>query len=299
LNFISLALQDGVARPAIMPVLLYSGHGADRIDAGCTGEAIALFEGMVRFLSNDDDLAFVIAHEMAHCFNGRASWAPSATRVPGASPIPFSGYSPSQEHQADAHALAYMYEAGFDMDAGVETLVRLTTEVPKSLAGSYFRLHPHSLERVAHAKESEAAVRSRFHPLTKQALHTPAQKVTFAMTSWVNLDRVAKESRWIQQFEADMRAFEKVRLSEIKMSKRHLQLAEQRGDHSAIEKTRKESEALIKKLQEEIAAKQTEILLQTSLPFHRAIVQVTREGLQGDPNARLAEVLDRKYLQSP
>ncbi|HAP39131.1 MAG: hypothetical protein E6R14_06385 [Thermomicrobiales bacterium] len=62
-----------------MPVLLYAGRGDDRIDAGCTGEAIGLFEGMVRFFLSDDEFAFVIAHEMAHCLNGRPS-RPAAQR---------------------------------------------------------------------------------------------------------------------------------------------------------------------------------------------------------------------------
>ncbi|SLM50105.1 protein of unknown function [Nitrospira japonica] len=292
LNFLSLSLQDGPGRPAILPVILYAGQSGDRIDAGCTGDVIALFEGLVRFLSQDDELAFVIAHEMAHCLHGRGSWVRSGVRQS------YSSYSLSEETQADAHALTYMYQAGFDVDIGVETLVRLTTEVPKSLTGSYFSLHPHVLERIARAKVHAAALHGGLHPLTNQPLPPPVQKVTFAMTSWVDLNRVTKESRWVQRFDDEMRAFVGVRLNEVQASKLHLRFVEEQGDRSAAERARKESDALVNKLRHEIEDKQIEVLSQTSLPFHRTILQVTREGIQGDPNARLAQLLDHKYLPS-
>lgn len=290
LNFLGLSLQDGLDRPSILPVILYAGRSGDRIDAGCTGDVIALFEGMVRFFSQDDELAFVIAHEMAHCFTGRSSWVRSSTQQP------VSGYSLSEETQADAGALFYMYQAGFDVDVGVDTLVRLTTEVPQSLTGSYFRRHPHVLERIARSRESAASLHGGIHPLTKQALPPPAPKVTFAMTSWVDLNRVTKESQWVRQFDDDMRAFVGVRLNEVQASKLHLRFVEEQGDPADAERAKKESEALLARLRDEIEEKRIQVLSETSLPFHRAILQVTREGMHGDPNARLAELLDRKYL---
>lgn len=207
-------------------------------------------------------------------------------------------YVPSDENAADADALAHLYQAGVDVDTGVETLIRLTTEVPRSQACLHFRLHPHSLERIAHTKESAAVLRSGLHPLTKQALPMPLPKMTYAMTSWVDLNRVTEESCWIRQFDDEMRAFAEIRLREIDAAKRRLRLAEDQGDPFGVRATKKESEALMHRLQEEIAVKQREILLQTSQPFHRAIVQVTRGGLQSDPNARLTETLDRTHLPS-
>ncbi|BCA52960.1 hypothetical protein W02_01000 [Nitrospira sp. KM1] len=289
LNFIGLALQDRLSRPSIIPVLMYAGVAGDRIDAGCTGDAIALFEGMVRFLSDDDELAFVIAHEMAHCFEGRGSWA----RTWSQSPV----FSQSDEERADAFALAYLHEAGFDIDTGVETLVRLSTEVPRSMTGLYFVIHPHSLGRIARAKEGAAATHRGTHPATLRPLRSPVRKVTFAMTAWVDLTRVSKESRWVQRFDHEMRAFADPRFTAIETSKQQIKLAEEQGDPAAVERARKESETLTAQLQEEIATKRLEILTQTNQPFHRAIVQVTREGMYGDPNARLADLLDRSNLK--
>jgi hypothetical protein len=39
---------------------------ADQVGAWTDGEAVWISRGMIRFLKNDDELALVLAHEMAH-----------------------------------------------------------------------------------------------------------------------------------------------------------------------------------------------------------------------------------------
>lgn len=43
---------------------------ADQVSAWTDGEAVWITRGMMRFLKNDDELALVLAHEMAHAYQG-------------------------------------------------------------------------------------------------------------------------------------------------------------------------------------------------------------------------------------
>ena len=132
------------------------------------------------FASNEDEVAWVLAHETAHVALGhtteeleRQLVAEPAKRKPPGGPAPSTvppdlrkvgglkadwalfHYSREQEHEADQCASKYTHDAGFDPTAGVAVLCRLQellseTATKPSLLGTelMYDLHPGNDERL-------------------------------------------------------------------------------------------------------------------------------------------------------
>lgn len=88
------------------------------LNAWADGKHIVLTTAMTKFVRSNDEIAFVIAHEMAHNILGHSH---GANKTQGIFGILKSGFR-SVEMDADNYAVRLMSQAGFRPDAGVTFL---------------------------------------------------------------------------------------------------------------------------------------------------------------------------------
>ncbi|MCK9573698.1 MAG: M48 family metalloprotease [Candidatus Omnitrophica bacterium] len=125
---------------------------------------------------NDDELAFVLAHEIGHVVSrhvikklqaamgynllilasGAASHDGQFTQgVSFALAQIMAAYSREDEFNADEIAVKYTHALGFDPKAGINVMEKLYKENKKRIYPiSYFRTHPYTAQRIAHIKET-------------------------------------------------------------------------------------------------------------------------------------------------
>jgi len=139
------------------------------------GGYVYIFEDLLDLLESDDELAFVIAHEIGHIvsrhhikrlqaamgYNLMLLGSTAAPSEPGfSSGLAFAlaqiltAYSREDEFNADELAIKYTKDSGFDPKAGIETLEKLYKENKKKIRPfSYFKTHPYPAQRIRHIKE--------------------------------------------------------------------------------------------------------------------------------------------------
>lgn len=117
-----------------------------RYDASADGHYVQISGALYEFVGKDDELAFLIAHELAH------NTIPSAKRVPNGRGRP----QRAAELSADRYAILMMARAGYDVAMVVPFLQRLGRKFP-----SYWfdTGHPGWAARVAAAEEAIVAAR--------------------------------------------------------------------------------------------------------------------------------------------
>jgi predicted Zn-dependent protease len=158
-------------------------NGDQSVNAGATFGQVAVTSGMLKFAENDDELAVVLGHELAHITEGHVMKGVVSglalnvlaivleTQVRGAGraagsvgQLFLNHYTQTQERAADEVGLRYAYEAGYDPRAAVEVQERLAVEVPQSMAAGYFNSHPSSVERAVAAQAGADALLARGDP---------------------------------------------------------------------------------------------------------------------------------------
>jgi predicted Zn-dependent protease len=160
--------------------LTYGGYhfavlDTDEVNAfACPGGIIFVTRGMLKRAQNEDELAAVLAHEVAHVTNRdgvnsiqRARWVQVIATLGTAAAkslsgqdmakltdlfagsvgdviktIVTNGYSREQELAADEAALVYLYRAGYDPRALTAYLDRLAGEQSKGSSAGFFSTHP-------------------------------------------------------------------------------------------------------------------------------------------------------------
>ena len=141
------------------------------------GGYIYLYKGLYDSLETDDEIAFVLAHEIAHIVarhsvkRMQASWGANllllgTTQVKSNGNISaaagvmtilntiFSGYSQADEIIADSLAVKYTSAAGYDAKVGIKvmrTLEEKSRDIIRQQA--YFRSHPFIAQRIRNIKE--------------------------------------------------------------------------------------------------------------------------------------------------
>ena len=139
------------------------------------GGYIFIFKDLLDML-NDNELAFVLAHEVAHVvsrhvikklqaamgYNLLIIGSMVGTKDPDfTSGLSFalaqvmSAYSRLDEFNADELAVKYLNILGIDPKVGIDVLEKLYRENKKEIRPiSYFRTHPYTAERIRHIKET-------------------------------------------------------------------------------------------------------------------------------------------------
>lgn len=139
------------------------------------GGYIYVFKGLMDFAESDDELAYVLGHEMGHNTAKHAvkklqgamgaqlllllstqADSPNFTRgVELALVSIFSEYSQEDEFQADELGVEYARRAGYDPAKSIDFLEKLLQHKKKKLQPiTYFRTHPYVSARIAKIKSA-------------------------------------------------------------------------------------------------------------------------------------------------
>lgn len=139
---------------------------ADGVSAWTDGESVSVTRGMMRFLKSDDELALVLAHEMAHAYRGHIAYLRVKHMIEAALNVALDFFAPGsgraavvlldaaskkfdrdQEREADLYGLIWAHKAGFDVSVGKELWRRMAIELPESVETGFLSSHPSSAER--------------------------------------------------------------------------------------------------------------------------------------------------------
>lgn len=137
---------------------------ADNVSAYNDGRRVLITRGMMNFAANDNELAYVLAKEMAHNSLNHAR-VQRTTGTAGAiidnlirirpdmsTMSGLSGMKPmpqTMDAAADTLSLYMVARAGYDMDAAPRFWERLASQYPPSVLNSYTALHPATSYRLS------------------------------------------------------------------------------------------------------------------------------------------------------
>lgn len=167
----------GVCERKELTYYFYVIDDKDEWNAFCLpGGYIYIFTGLLKELDTDDELAFVLAHEIGHNvarhhikklqaamgYNLLVLATLPVKKSPGfyegvtvAIGQLMAAYSREDEFKADELAVTYMERAGFPPEAAVDVLEKLYVYRKKEPIRplSYLRTHPYIPQRIKHIKE--------------------------------------------------------------------------------------------------------------------------------------------------
>lgn len=160
----------------------------DSVNAWTDGESVWITRGMLRFLKNDDEIAVVLAHEMAHAYRGHMSYLRMkqifglALGITAEIFVPGSGravgmlldaatkkFDRDQEREADLYGLIWASKAGFNVDAARDIWRRMAIEMPESADRGFLSSHPSSVERLLAMEKVADALKKGLDPLKEFA----------------------------------------------------------------------------------------------------------------------------------
>ena len=148
-----------------------------KINAYAKFTGIEFTTGMVHFVENEDELAVIMGHELAHltakhlpknitmatlCGTLGGLTGPFA---PLTTQALYAPYSRKNEREADYLGLIYSHNAGYDVEKGANLWKRFALEIPKSRSKSFLRSHPASPERILRVKMVGEMIKSGKNPL--------------------------------------------------------------------------------------------------------------------------------------
>ncbi len=128
--------------------------------------------GMVHFVKNDDELAVVMGHELAHITSNHISKSVGIGALCGIaglitgpfSPLTFKSlyapYGRNNEREADYLGLLYAQKAGYDIEKGIELWKRFALDLPETRKKGFLRSHHPSPERILRAKTVSEILKS-------------------------------------------------------------------------------------------------------------------------------------------
>ena len=143
-----------------------------KINAYAKFSGIQFTSGMVHFVENDDELAVIMGHELAHLTSKHLPKNISMAALCGTlggltgpfAPLTtqalYAPYSRGNEREADYLGLIYSHNAGYDVEKGVALWKRFALEIPKSRSKSFLRTHPASPERILRVKKVVELIKS-------------------------------------------------------------------------------------------------------------------------------------------
>lgn len=148
------------------------------IGAFADGKNIYVTYGMLRICEDDDDLAVVLGHEVAHNLENHLSKRKLKTAaaalpfallgaaavlyggvegsplVEGAAVVAGAKFSRDHEREADYVGAYLLARAGFNVDSAASFWRRFASEVPREQKESYLRTHPTDPERAARLRKA-------------------------------------------------------------------------------------------------------------------------------------------------
>ena len=132
------------------------------INAYADGRNITMTAGMMNFAKNDDEIALIIGHELAHNTMGHIRKIVANIILTGGA----TRYTRPFESESDYVGLYYMVRAGFNPEGVEDVWRRLAITNPKSVARA--KTHPTYPDRylsIAAAREEIKAIQAAGEPL--------------------------------------------------------------------------------------------------------------------------------------
>lgn len=120
-----------------------------RVNAFCLPAGkIVVFSGLMQFVANDDQLATVLAHEIAHALAHHASERIARSQV-RSHPLANLAFNREQESEADHIGIFLMTFAGYDPDEAVEMWKQMLASRSQGLPlPEFLSDHPNDARRV-------------------------------------------------------------------------------------------------------------------------------------------------------
>ncbi len=160
--------------PINVPIVMVD---VQEVNAAASSNAIYVTYGLMNFVKSDDEIAAVLAHELAHFVRGHVSKAQMSSLLslligiplgliaeeaaPGTGDLVMrtadvfkASYSRDLEREADYFGVKFIYLAGFDPCVCVSFLERFAIEIPRSMIRNYLSTHPSSPERMLRIKKA-------------------------------------------------------------------------------------------------------------------------------------------------
>lgn len=159
----------------------------DEMNAFTTpGGNIYFFTGLLDKLQTDDQIAFVLAHEIGHCaakhtvkkfqaslgYNligsllagqlGGGAQQVASLSANALMKVAFSSYGRKDEFESDQLSVKYMRLAGFDLNGAVESLSLLLEHSEGPSAPLILRSHPYIEDRIETVKDTIIDVKARY-----------------------------------------------------------------------------------------------------------------------------------------
>ena len=163
--------------PINIPIMMVD---AQEVNAGTDGKMIVVTYGLVNFAKSDDEIAFVVGHELAHAVRGHVAKVQGGqilaliaalalgiaveSRSPGSGSTVMRGvgdigniftasYSRDLEREADYFGTKFVYYSGYDVNTCATVEERFAIEIPATMIKNYLSTHPSSPERVARVRK--------------------------------------------------------------------------------------------------------------------------------------------------
>ncbi len=177
-------LRDGSSKTLSVPLTKACAFrvelgNADNINSYADGRRIMVTRGMLKFVRSDEELAFVIAKEMAHNALGHARKLGSTTAARNAinalmqvnpqfgSANAAASIKPMPKEMdalADRLAIHMLARGGYRLDGVIPFWQRLAQQVPEGVSDGHTALHPATAQRLAAMEKSVAEINRRRTP---------------------------------------------------------------------------------------------------------------------------------------
>ena len=154
------------------------------VNAAAGSSIIYVTYGLMNFAKSDDEIAAVLAHELAHLVRGHVAKAQVSSLLSFLIALPLgiaadkaapgtgnlvmrttdlftAGYSRDLEREADYFSVKFTYFAGFDPYACANVQERFAIEIPRSMIRNYLSTHPSSPERMLRIKKTIEELKSQ------------------------------------------------------------------------------------------------------------------------------------------
>lgn len=165
------------------------------VNAATDGESLFVTQGVLNFTKSDDEIAAVLAHELAHAARGHVAKMQGGRllgslltlalgivadhNAPGSGEIVMRGvgtaanlftakYSRDFERESDYFGARFVYSAGYEVDVFTTFMERFAIEIPDSMVRSYFSTHPSTPERMLRLKKIAEELKSSHNDYENQ-----------------------------------------------------------------------------------------------------------------------------------
>lgn len=148
----------------------------DNVISYADGRRVLVSSGMMKFAQNDDELAYVIAKEMAHntlihpakqritatmsgVIDNLIRLRPDTDSLSGSAGV--KPYTQQLDAAADKLALYFVARAGYKVDGAANFWQRLATQYPATIPNGYTAIHPATTYRLSKIQETVAEIQAK------------------------------------------------------------------------------------------------------------------------------------------